>query len=235
MFDAWVAMQGTTSYTEVQICNLALANIGDKATISAFRPSDGSRQADLCAQFYDLALNVVLQRHPWDFSIRRVSPTKVDVDRTEWLYSFYLPADFVGVLAVLPEQPADDVSWMGQKVPLEYAIELDGNRERRLYCQHDNVVLRYHARVTDPRFYSEMFVQALSWKLATLLAPPLIKGEAGVAAAQRAQQMFEFMLQQATGFDAGKTRERRLEDSTLAEWDRSRGESYDWWEWDNRR
>ena len=73
------------------------------------------------------------------------------------------------------------------------------------------------------------------WKLATLLAAPLIKGEAGVASAQRAQQMFEFMLQQAAGYDAVKTRERRLEDTTMAEWDRSRGESYDYNEWENYR
>lgn len=235
MFDAWVALQRRSSYTEVEICNLALTNLGDRGGITSFRPSDGSRQADLCAQFYDLALNVVLQRHPWDFSIRRVSPTKIDVDRTEWTCSFELPDDFVGVLAVLPEKPADDVSWMGRKVPVEFAIELDGNRQRRLYSNYDNVVLRYHAKVTDPSFYSEMFVQALSWKLATLLAAPLIKGEAGVAAAQRAQQMFEFMLQQAAGYDAVKTRERRLEDTTMAEWDRSRGESYDYNEWENYR
>lgn len=235
MFDAWVALQRRSSYTEVEICNLALTNLGDRGGITSFRPSDGSRQADLCAQFYDLALNVVLQRHPWDFSIRRVSPTKIDVDRTEWMFSFELPDDFVGVLAVLPEKPADDVSWMGRKVPVEFAIELDGNRQRRLYSNYDNVVLRYHAKVTDPSFYSEMFVQALSWKLATLLAAPLIKGEAGVASAQRAQQMFEFMLQQAAGYDAVKTRERRLEDTTMAEWDRSRGESYDYNEWENYR
>ena len=235
LFTAWESLQVEPAYTDVQICNLALANLGDKATITAFRPSDGSRQADLCAQFYDLALNGVLQRHPWDFSIRRTSPTKATTDRTEWLYSFYLPDDFVGVLAVLPKEPKDDVCYMGRHTPLEYAIELDANYTRRIYCNQDDVVLRYHAKVTDPHYYSEMFVQALSWKLATLLAGPLIKGEAGVKAAQSSQQMFEFMMQQATAFDATKTRERKLETYQLAEFDRDRGETGELSDWDRNR
>jgi hypothetical protein len=235
LFTAWESLQVEPAYTDVQICNLALANLGDKATITAFRPSDGSRQADLCAQFYDLALNGVLQRHPWDFSIRRTSPTKATTDRTEWLYSFYLPDDFVGVLAVLPKEPKDDVCYMGRHTPLEYAIELDANYTRRIYCNQDDVVLRYHAKVTDPHHYSEMFVQALSWKLATLLAGPLIKGEAGVKAAQSSQQMFEFMMQQATAFDATKTRERKLETYHLAEFDRDRGETGELSDWDRNR
>ena len=225
LFEAWESLQAEPAFSEVQICNLALSNLGDRGNITSFRTSDGSRQSDLCAKFYDLALNVVLQRHPWDFSIRRTSPTKATTDRTEWLYSFLLPDDFVGVLAVLPKDPRDDVSFMGRATPLEYAIELDANYTRRIYCNQDDIVLRYHARVTDPNFYSEMFVQALSWKLATLLAGPLIKGEAGVAAATRSQQLFEFYMQQATAFDATKTRERKLEEHHLAEFDRERGET----------
>jgi len=234
MFDAWQNFQ-SSGYSEVQVCNLALAHLGDIGNITAIRPSDGSRQADLCAKYFDLSLNVVLQRHPWDFSIRRKQMTSVTCDRTEWQYSFYLPSDFVGVLAVLPEKPSDDVSWMGRKTSIEFAIEMDGSGRRRLYCNQDNVVLRYHAKVTDPSKYSEMFVQAFSWNLAAMLSAPLIKGDAGIAAAQRAQQMFEFMLQQAVGFDAVKTRERRLEDTTLAEWDRQRGESYDFNSWEDYR
>ena len=235
LFAAWESLKVEPAYSEVQICNLALANLGDRASITAFRPSDGSRQADLCAQFYDLALNGVLQQHPWDFSIRRTSPTKATTDRTEWLYSFFLPDDFVGVLAVLPKEPKDDVCYMGKHTPLEYAIELDANYTRRIYCNQDDVVLRYHAKVTDPHYYSEMFVQALSWKLATLLAGPLIKGEAGVAAAQRSMQMFQFMMQQATAFDATKTRERKLETYKLAEFDYDRGESGELSDWDRNR
>ena len=235
LFTAWESLKVTPAYTEVQICNLALANLGDKATISSFRTSDGSRQSALCLQFYDLALNGVLQRHPWDFSIRRTSPTKATTDRTEWLYSFYLPDDFVGVLAVLPKEPSDDVCYMNRPTALEYAIELDANYKRRIYCNQDDVVIRYHAKITDPHYYSEMFVQALSWKLATLLAGPLVKGEAGVAAAQRSQQMFEFMMQQATAFDATKTRERKLETYKLAEFDYARGETGELSDWDRNR
>tara|TARA_R110000824_G_scaffold28769_4_gene96365 strand:- start:1690 stop:3180 length:1491 start_codon:yes stop_codon:yes gene_type:complete len=233
-FTAWTSMQ-RTGYTDVQICNMALANIGDKGTITSVVPSDGSRQSTLCNQFYDLALNSTLQRHPWDFAIRRASPTSVTVDRTEWQYSYYLPRDFVGVLAVLPKEPTDDTSYMGNRTSIEYSIDMDADSVRRLYCNQSDIVLRYYAKVIDTTQYTELFVQALAWKLSGLLAGPLIKGEPGVAAAMQAQKMFEFMLAQAAGFDASKTRERMLEDTTLSEWDRARGNSTELSEWDRYR
>lgn len=233
-FTAWSSMQ-RTGYTDVQICNMALANIGDKGTITSVVPSDGSRQSTLCNQFYDLALNSTLQRHPWDFAIRRTSPTSVTVDRTEWQYSYYLPRDFIGVLSVLPDDPTDDTSYMGNRTSIEYSIDMDADSVRRLYCNQTDIVLRYYAKVIDTTQYTELFVQALAWKLSGLLVGPLVKGEAGVAIAQQAQKMFEFMLAQAAGFDASKTRERRLEDTTLSEWDRARGSSAELSEWDRYR
>ena len=230
----WLGLQ-RTGYSQVQICNMALSNIGDKGTVTSINPPDGSRQATLCDQFYDLALNATLQRHAWDFSIRRTSPTSVAVDRTEWQNSYYLPKDFVGVLAVLPKSPTDDTSYLGNRTSIEYSIDLDSKHVRRLYCNQADVVLRYHAKVVDTTQYTDLFVQALAWKLSSLLAGPLVKGEAGVGAAQQSQKMFEFLLAQAAGFDAAQTRERRLEDNTVAEWDRARGSSLDLSEWDRYR
>lgn len=45
--------------------------------------------------------------------------------------------------------------------------------------------LRYVDKVVDPDRYSESFASALSWLLASMLAPALIKGDKGEAVAQR--------------------------------------------------
>ena len=124
---------------------------------------------------------------------------------------------------------------MGNRTSIEYSIDMDADSVRRLYCNQSDIVLRYYAKVIDTTQYTELFVQALAWKLSGLLAGPLIKGEPGVAAAMQAQKMFEFMLAQAAGFDASKTRERMLEDTTLSEWDRARGNSTELSEWDRYR
>jgi hypothetical protein len=56
--------------TPVQICNLALAKIGDVAQVTAISPPDGSMQASYCALFYPQALSVLLMRNAWSFALR---------------------------------------------------------------------------------------------------------------------------------------------------------------------
>ena len=48
----------------VDVCNLALAHIGQAATISAVDPPEGSVYAELCAHMYPLAMGVLLEAHP---------------------------------------------------------------------------------------------------------------------------------------------------------------------------
>ena len=38
--------------SEVEICNLALARLGDAATVVSIDPPEGSAQAEHCAMFY---------------------------------------------------------------------------------------------------------------------------------------------------------------------------------------
>ena len=54
--------------TQVQICNLALAKLGDEAQVSSVAPPDGSMQAAYCALFYPQALAVLLTKHDWSFA-----------------------------------------------------------------------------------------------------------------------------------------------------------------------
>ena len=46
--------------TPVDICNLALARLGDEANVQSISPPDGSTQAALCAQFYPIARDTAL-------------------------------------------------------------------------------------------------------------------------------------------------------------------------------
>lgn len=54
--------------TTVQICNLALAKLGNKAMVTAISPPDGSMEANYCALFYPQALAVLLTKHNWSFA-----------------------------------------------------------------------------------------------------------------------------------------------------------------------
>ena len=57
--------------SEVAICNLALAHLGDSATVASIDPPEGSAQSEHCARFYPIARDALLEMHAWKFATRR--------------------------------------------------------------------------------------------------------------------------------------------------------------------
>ncbi len=45
----------------VDLCNLALAYLGDDATVASIDPPEGSAQAEHCQRFYPIARDTLLQ------------------------------------------------------------------------------------------------------------------------------------------------------------------------------
>ena len=217
-FAAWMSTQ-RTGISKLELCKLALANIGDTATLTSVDPSDGSLQATVCNQYYGIALNKALEAHPWDFGVKRATPSVVTTDRTEWLFSYMLPSDYMGVMAVLPESATDDSHIGGESLRVPYTVALDANSVRRLYCNQENIVLLYRARVSDSSLWSDSFILYLGWLLSSMIAPPIIKGDEGIKASQMAMQMAKFHLSEAETNDMETSREKPISDN-LAIWDR---------------
>ena len=65
-------------------------------------------------------------------------------------------------------------------------------------------MLRYQAYVTDSTKFSPLFVQCLSWHLASMLAGPVIKGDAGAAEAKRCMSMMAQYLSEAKRTDSAQ-------------------------------
>ena len=209
--------------SEVEICNLALAHLGDEATVASIDPPEGSAQAEHCARFYPIARDGLLQMHPWNFASRRVSLASVTMPYTMWKYAYACPGDMMVAVAVLPPEaendytirpyPADKYGWgwintpfvgAGVYVPQEYQIETDTAGNKVIYTNQENALLRYQALVTDPTKFDPLFVMALSWHLAGMLAGPVIKGGEGEAEGKRCAQMMMAYLQQARASDANQ-------------------------------
>jgi hypothetical protein len=57
--------------SEVDICNLALAHIGDGANVRSITPPDETVQAEKCAIFYPIARDIALESHGWSFAVQR--------------------------------------------------------------------------------------------------------------------------------------------------------------------
>lgn len=169
----------------VDICNLALAHIGDDATIASIDPPEGSAQAEHCARFYPVARDSLLEMHPWNFALRRISPASLSIPVWSWAYAYAAPSNMLKVLAVLPPSAGSDA----ESQPYETESADDGSVIIR--TDQETASLRYIVRVDDPTRFPPLFTEALSRLLAAYLAGPVIKGKEGRAAAAQQMQMFD--------------------------------------------
>ena len=209
--------------SEVEICNLALAHLGDDATVSSIDPPEGSSQSEHCARFYPIARDSLLQMHTWNFASRRVTLASVTMPYTMWRYAYACPGDMMTAVAILPPEaendyaikpfPTDMAGWgwvnapfvgAGTYVPQQYQIETDTSGNKVIYTNQENALLRYQALVTDTTKFDPLFVMALSWHLASMLAGPVVKGTEGAQQGRQCTQMMMAYLQQARASDANQ-------------------------------
>lgn len=183
--------------SEVEIANLALANLGDRATVASLDPPEGSAQAEHCARFYPVARDALLELHPWNFATRRAALALLAETPVAWLYAYSLPADCIKVQAVqLPESTTDSTE--------HFAIGLNDDGQRVLYTNIDEAVVRYTARVEDTTLFTPLFTLTLSWKLSAMIAGPILKGDAGAAEAKRCDAVMAAYLGQARVSDSAQ-------------------------------
>ena len=208
--------------SEVDICNLALSHIGDSATVSSINPPEGSAQAEHCARFYPIARDTLLELHSWSFATKRTVLSQLTSSWSEWDYCYAKPSDLVNTLAILPPDSTDDnivginIAYQSAypypdmpgtipvNVPREYSCEILGDGTEVIYTDQDDAVLRYTATIKDTTKFSPLFVITLSAHLASMIAGPIIKGDAGAAESKRCVQLMAAYLAQAKASDANE-------------------------------
>ena len=178
----------------IDIANLALAHLGDDANVASFDPPEGGPQAEHCARFYPIARDRLLEMHAWSFAVRTDALTPLGAVDGDTRRRFALPADCLRPLGLRAFR--DFTS--------DFAIETAADGQPTLIADGDGAVLRYVRRIEDATRFSPLFVEALSWLLASMVAGPLIKGESGVAAAKSCWQVFLMRFADAAEADANK-------------------------------
>ena len=208
--------------SEVDISNLALAHLGDSATVTSLSPPEGSAQAEHCSRFYPIARDSLLEQHDWKFNTRREAGALLtEVPLNGWLYAYGMPNRALRVLAVLPPSVNDDYSSTftipgyttasgnpysyldayTDYQPQAYALETLSNGNVVIYTNQPDAVIRFTINLTDSTQFSPLFVDTLSWYLASYLAGPIIKGEAGAAEGQRCLKIAMALMGKATMSD----------------------------------
>lgn len=208
----------------VEICNTALSHIGDTANVTSIFPPDGSAQAGYCATFYPLALRALLEGASWGFATVRSKPAPVANPSQGWRFAYAYPTQVVKLISVLPECALDDYSanfgerhrdWDSPQpdfanpaenmyMPQPYAAEQDGHGNQIILTDTWGAVLRYTMLVEDPTKFSALFTMALSYLLASMLAGPIIKGDAGTTVSNAMLAKHQAYLSEATSSDASQ-------------------------------
>jgi hypothetical protein len=183
----------------VDICNLALALLGDEASLSSIDPPEGSAQADHCARFYPMALDTMLDSHYWSFCTSRATLNLLTITPAfGWTYAYAEPTNSINIIGLFNAGSVDDQN------PQQFEIEALADGTTVIYANIQNPIARYTLRVVDPAKFQPLFVDALVDKLASLLAGPILKGDTGAKMAITYRRMFTESLAQAKASDAAQ-------------------------------
>jgi hypothetical protein len=196
--------------SEVDICNLALAGLGDGATVASINPPEASTQAQHCARFYYQARDAVLEMHDWSFATKTVLLTEYATPVYGWDHNYAQPVDLIKPIKVLynPALGSSDQSAVAstqwyeyfgtvqfQTTPhINYSREIDDIGNYIICTNQAGAVLKYIAQVSDTGKFTPTFVDCLVMYLQAKLAGPVIKGDEGRQAAMAAMGSFRQLL-----------------------------------------
>lgn len=152
--------------SKAQICNLALAHINQTESQIANLDTDKGNTASQCRIHYDIAREFVLADHPWNFAGKRVALADLGNPPAIWTYRYDYPSDALRIRAIQPPTR--------QSNPIVFKVEDDGTDSGLcILTDQDEAVCEYTRNVKNTALFTPGFVQALSWYLASELAPAL--------------------------------------------------------------
>lgn len=184
----------------IGICNLGLSHLGDEAGVSSIDPPEGSAQADHCALYYPIARDTVMERHSWNFALKRIAPAALSISDTEmptsWGFGYGMPNKCLRILSVLAPGESDDAE------SEDFIVETLQDETRVIYTNVEDPIVRYISLIEDTARFPALVVNAISRLLASYLAGPVIKGTEGMKVAAEQYKWFEIELAKAIAADS---------------------------------
>ena len=198
-----------------QICNMALAHIGDDSSVSSISPPDGTAAAGHCARFYGQARTEMLEPGAWKFSKKRALLAQVANPSEVWLYAYGLPSDCLRPLRVLNSsyahplrvQPQYETFSNRNDLLLNIALDEENTADFQVegnvvFTNQPEAVLLYVVDIVDTTKFTPSFTTALSYLLASYLAGPIVKGTEGTRLAKAMRDMAMNMARGSATADA---------------------------------
>lgn len=166
----------------VEICNMALGNIGIQKVIASV--DEQSVEARACKRFYDQTVSETLRELPWPFAGRYITLALVEeTPNTQWAYSYRYPSDCEKVRRVVPSDITVDTNYRDS-----WSVGSD-SAGRLIYSNQIAAQAEYTHNVTDAALFDSLFVELVSWRLGSKIAPSLT-GNNAAAVIKRTDAMY---------------------------------------------
>ena len=202
--------------TKTDLCNIALANLGETIQISDIDTDKGA-SAKKCRQFLDLSIRGALSDFPWSFA-RGVVDLAILADQSSDLYEYIYayPSDCLEPRSIIiPNTPIglyyryypyffSGSSGIETAPPeflrpnFEKGLSADG-KVRTIMTNYEGAQLLYTKDVKDQlQLWPSTFFEAVAWRLTAYLAMPVAQSP---SLAESARNQFNMLISMAAAQD----------------------------------
>lgn len=201
------------AYTKTKICNLAISHLGSSKTIANFE-TERSSEANVCREYFDIAVDEVIQGFHWPFATKIAALGLIKKDpNLEWGYSYAYPSDCLNIRRIL-SGTRDDTK------DTEVKFKIYGDNDAKiLYTDQKAAEAEYTVRIIDPARWSADFAMALSFLLAAYIAARITGGDPF----KKGPQAYQMFLQKMPKAEARSLNEQKYEREPVSEYERARG------------
>ncbi len=175
---------------KLDICNMALANIGQPNIKSLEQPGVA---AAVCKLRYDEARMECLAKALWNFASMWRQGVQLDIPaKPPYSAVYQYPADAIKVFEIL--RPTGNK----RVIPFEVTARPGKAGEKIIHTSHDNPTFVYSVDRTNIEDFEPTFIQAVAWLLSSKIAMPVAKK---IQLQQESYKMFLLLCSEARAND----------------------------------
>lgn len=177
---------------QVDVCNLALSRIGHGASSAIVSLEDASEAARCCKRVFASTMQAVLEEFNWSWAKGVVALSLSTETVPGYTYVYAYPADCLTIRGISADgyNPTRSPRY---KAPFEVVASSNGE-SRLIATDLQNAVAFVTRDIKNPAFATNLFCQALAWRLAKELALGL---KANPQMAQSAEQEYLIAVSKA--------------------------------------
>ena len=160
-----------TPQSEVDVCNLALGHLKQRAIVQLDPPTTDPEV--VCANWYQQVRRSTLRTHPWNFAIKRVEilPDATYTPEFGFTHAYVKPVDFIRLIGFY-----EDLGFVTNRGE----FDLENDYILKDGTDNEAINVRYVSDVTNVGKMDPLFIDLFALNLAIRMAPQFTGGEARV-------------------------------------------------------